>query len=344
MRLPLVLMNSFATRDDSLEALSRIDGLASDVPADFVQRKEPKIVADDGAPVVVAGRPGARVGAARARRRLPVARRLGDARRAPGARLPLPRSCRTPTTSARCSTRASSPGSRARRSRSCRRSPTAPRPTARAAISRGARRTAGWCCARSAQVPDDDADAFQDIARHTFFNTNNLWVDLRALQAVHGGARAACIGPADDRQPQDRRPERLRLDRRSCSWRPRWARRSASSTAPGAARAADPVRAGEDDQRPARAALGRIRADGRPRRRAGREPGATRRSSTLDDAYYKLLRDFEERFAAGAPSLVEAERLKVVGRRHASARAWWCKGSVTVEGPSVLDDGTVLEG
>src|SRR5829696_7840468 len=58
VRLPLVLMNSFATRDDSLEALSRIDGLASDVPADFVQSKEPKIVADDGAPVAWPDNPG----------------------------------------------------------------------------------------------------------------------------------------------------------------------------------------------------------------------------------------------------------------------------------------------
>src|ERR1044071_2037737 len=37
--VPLVLMNSFATRDDSLEALP--DEVASSVPADFVQHKEP---------------------------------------------------------------------------------------------------------------------------------------------------------------------------------------------------------------------------------------------------------------------------------------------------------------
>ena len=63
----------------------------------------------------------------------------------------------------------------------------------------------------------------------------------------------------------------------------------------------------------------------------------------LDDAYYKRLRDFDERFAAGAPSLVEAERLKVVGDVTFGAGVV-VKGSVTVEGPSVLDDGTVLEG
>src|SRR6476661_7034650 len=36
-RLPLVLMHSFATREDSLKALAEHPDLASDVPADFVQ-------------------------------------------------------------------------------------------------------------------------------------------------------------------------------------------------------------------------------------------------------------------------------------------------------------------
>ena len=33
----------------------------------------------------------------------------------------------------------------------------------------------------------------------------------------------------------------------------------------------------------------------------------------LDDDHYKLLRDFDARFPAGAPSLVECERLAVEG-------------------------------
>src|SRR4051794_20390317 len=50
-RLPLVLMDSFATRDDSLAALERHDGLGSDVPMDFVQNKVPKLREDDVEPV-----------------------------------------------------------------------------------------------------------------------------------------------------------------------------------------------------------------------------------------------------------------------------------------------------
>src|SRR5213078_3285189 len=45
-RLPLVLMNSFYTRDDSLAALARYPELESDLPLDFVQGKFPKLLAD----------------------------------------------------------------------------------------------------------------------------------------------------------------------------------------------------------------------------------------------------------------------------------------------------------
>ncbi|GMA26005.1 hypothetical protein GCM10025864_37640 [Luteimicrobium album] len=52
VRLPLVLMNSFRTRDDSLAALERYPDLAVDgVPQDFLQNREPKLLADDLTPV-----------------------------------------------------------------------------------------------------------------------------------------------------------------------------------------------------------------------------------------------------------------------------------------------------
>src|SRR3954471_19854272 len=46
-RLPLVLMDSFATRDDSLAALERYGDLSAGLPADFVQNKVPKLREDD---------------------------------------------------------------------------------------------------------------------------------------------------------------------------------------------------------------------------------------------------------------------------------------------------------
>src|SRR4051812_29322609 len=50
-RLPLVLMDSFYTRDDTLAALGRYPDLAADVPLDFVQGKVPKLDADTLEPV-----------------------------------------------------------------------------------------------------------------------------------------------------------------------------------------------------------------------------------------------------------------------------------------------------
>lgn len=35
-----------------------------------------------------------------------------------------------------------------------------------------------------AQCPDEDLDSFQDIERHQFFNTNNIWVNLEKLKEV----------------------------------------------------------------------------------------------------------------------------------------------------------------
>jgi UTP--glucose-1-phosphate uridylyltransferase len=64
---------------------------------------------------------------------------------------------------------------------------------------------------------------------------------------------------------------------------------------------------------------------------------------TLDDACYKRLSDFDERFPAGPPSLVGAQRLEVVGDVRFGAGVV-VRGSVRVEGPAELDDRTVLEG
>jgi UTP--glucose-1-phosphate uridylyltransferase len=58
---------------------------------------------------------------------------------------------------------------------------------------------------------------------------------------------------------------------------------------------------------------------------------------------FKLLRDFEERFAGGPPSLVEAERLEVEGdvRFGSGVKV---RGRVHIDGPAQIPDGAVLEG
>merc|ERR1711907_562970 len=51
--------------------------------------------------------------------------------------------------------------------------------------------TGGLTLRESAQCPKDDEKAFQDTSKYTYFNTNNLWVDLLQLKGAfekHAGA------------------------------------------------------------------------------------------------------------------------------------------------------------
>jgi UTP--glucose-1-phosphate uridylyltransferase len=63
----------------------------------------------------------------------------------------------------------------------------------------------------------------------------------------------------------------------------------------------------------------------------------------LDDEHYKLLPRFDAHFPAGPPSLVEAERLEVVGDV-TFGRDVAVRGSVRVEGPRRVEDGALLDG
>jgi UTP--glucose-1-phosphate uridylyltransferase len=77
------------------------------------------------------------------------------------------------------------------------------------------------------------------------------------------------------------------------------------------------------------------------------EQGAGPPVAVLDPEHFKLLAGFEERFAGGPPSLVEAERLEVRGDV-AFGRGVIVRGRVTIAhgGPGRLriDDATVLTG
>ena len=113
-RLPLVLMNSLRHARRLAGGARAHPELASDVPADFVQNKVPKLAADDLAPVEWPADPGLEWAPPGHGDLYTALRHLGDARRAARPRLPLRLRLQRPTTSARCSSRGSSPGSRAR--------------------------------------------------------------------------------------------------------------------------------------------------------------------------------------------------------------------------------------
>ena len=202
-RLPLVLMDSFCTHDDALEALGDfgVRRPARLRPAqgaeDPRRRPEPVEWPDDpslewcppghGDLYTALLTSGMLDDAARARLPLRVRLELRQPRR--GARPADPRLDRARGDPVRDGGDAA-----------------APRRTARAATSR-AGPTAATCCARPRRRRDEDLDALQDISRHRYVNTNNLWIDLRVLARRHARARRR-PRPAADRQPQDRRSRR----------------------------------------------------------------------------------------------------------------------------------------
>ncbi len=58
----------------------------------------------------------------------------------------------------------------------------------------------------AAQCPPEEVALFQDITRHRYFNTNNIWLDLQALadhMARHGGIALPMIRNAKTVDPRD---------------------------------------------------------------------------------------------------------------------------------------------
>src|SRR5450759_2991722 len=142
VRLPLLFLHSFNTRDDCLAALAAYPDLAVDgLPLDMVQSQEPKLRADDLTPVEcrrIRSSSGARPVTATSTRRCSTRACWMRCSRPGSATRTFP----TPTTSVPRRVRSWPAGSRAAARRSRRRSPPAPPWTSRAAISRGAARTA----------------------------------------------------------------------------------------------------------------------------------------------------------------------------------------------------------
>jgi UTP--glucose-1-phosphate uridylyltransferase len=345
-RLPLVLMNSFYTRDDSLAALGRYPDLPADVPLDFVQGKVPKIRAEDLEPVEWPSDPDlewappghgdlytalvtsgmleqllergyeyAFVGNADNLGATLDERILGWFAR---EELPFLMEVADRTEADRKG------GHLARR-----------------------RDGGGFVLREIAQTPDEDADAFQDVGRHRYFNTNTLWVNLRALARLMDDrdgvlglpmiVNRKTVDPGDSSSP-----DVIQLE-----------------TAMGAAidvfEDAGAVRVPRERFAPVKTTndLLVVRSDVYVLTDEARVVVSPERPLDglplvdLDSAHYKLLREFDERFPAGPPSLVECERLTVQGDVRFGADVT-VRGSVTIEHDGAdqlrIDDGALLEG
>jgi UTP--glucose-1-phosphate uridylyltransferase len=336
-RVPLVLMSSFATRDDSLAALERHPEVASDVPLDFLQNKVPKISADDLQPVSWQPDPAlewAPPGHGDLYTALVTSGML-ETLREQGYRYAFVSN--SDNLGAVLEPRILTWIEReevpfvmevARRTEADRKGGHLAR-----------RRGDGLLLRETAQTPEEDLEKLQDVGRHRYVNTNNLWVDLEALRATLD-ERDGVLGlpiivnrkTVDPSDPSS--PAVVQLE-----------------TAMGAAvgvfdgaralhvprRRFAPVKTTND--------LLALRSDAYVLFDDYRVELAPEREDPpfidLDSDYYKLIGDFEARFPAGAPSLVECERLVVIGDV-TFGRGVVVRGAVTVEAPAQVADCAVL--
>jgi UTP--glucose-1-phosphate uridylyltransferase len=339
-RLPLVLMNSFATREDSLAALERYDHLSAGLPADFVQNKVPKLRADDLEPVRWPDDPSlewAPPGHGDLYTALVTSGML-DALTGDGYRYAFVSN--SDNLGAVLDPRILAWFAESE-------APFLMEVADRTSSDRKgghlARRASdgGLVLREIAQTPDADVDAFQDTSRHRYFNTNTLWVDLHALRDVLSGAGVLDLPMIVNRKSVDP------ADKGST---PVIQLETAMGAAIGVFEGAAALRVPRSRFVPVKTTndLLSLRSDayvigeGRAVHLAPERDGVPP-FVDLDTDHYKLVGQFEERFPEGAPSLVACSALHVHGDVTFGAGVV-VRGDVTVDGPAAVPDGAVLDG
>ncbi len=339
VRLPLLLMNSFRTRDDSLAALSAYPDLpVDDLPLDFVQNREPKLRADDLAPVEWPADPSLEwcpPGHGDVYTALSASGVL-DQLLAAGLRYAFLSNSDNlaATADPRVAGWFAASGAPFA-SEVCRRT-AADRKGGHLAV----RRRDGHLVLReTAQTAPEDADAFADLTRHRYFNCNNLWVDLQALsRLLHD--KAGVLGLPLIRNPKtvdpsdSSSPDVVQIET---------AMGAAVEVFPGALALEVPrsrflpVKS-TNDLLALRSDVYERAPDWSMRLAAGRDDAPF---IDLDPDFYKLIGDFDAHFPAGAPSLIEAASLTVHG-------SWTFGRGVVVRGDGRLEadgsPGTVPDG
>ncbi|HET7386312.1 MAG TPA: UTP--glucose-1-phosphate uridylyltransferase [Nocardioidaceae bacterium] len=330
VRLPLLFMNSFRTSADTLAALERYPDLVSvpELPVEFLQNMEPKLRADDLTPVSWPADPdlewcppghGDLYTALRGQGLLD---RLLDA----GFRRVF------------CSNSdnlGAVPDPLVAQWFADSGAPIAIEAVRRTASDKKgghfARRTsdARVVLRETAQTPEDDRKALGDLDRHKFTSTNNLWFDVAAMReqmdrsdGVLGLAMIKNLKHVDPSDPSS--PEVIQIET---------AMGAAIEVFEGAAlievtrERFVPVKTTND--------LLLIRSDAYELDGSWSLTLAEGLEQApyvdLDPRHYKLVDDFEARFAAGVPSLREAGSLVVDGD-------WTFGADVRVVGPASLDD------
>lgn len=163
-----------------------------------------------------------------------------------------------------------------------------------------------------AQCPEEDTEAFQDIARHRYFNTNSLWLRVEALRAAlasHEGAlplplikNIKTVDPRDGNSPRVLQLESAMGAAIECFAR-------AGAVLVPRARFA-PVKTTGD--------LLALRSDAyvvtpEARLELDRSRGGVPPDVVLDPRFYKVLDGLEAAFGQHAPSLKNCRRFEVSG-------------------------------
>ncbi|HWP64875.1 MAG TPA: UTP--glucose-1-phosphate uridylyltransferase [Candidatus Limnocylindria bacterium] len=342
--LPLVLMNSFRTRDDSRRVLERYPELATGLPEDFLQHKVPRIGKDDGRPATWPANPELEWCPPGHGDVYPALLTSGllDALRARGIRWAFL--------------------SNADNLGACldldvlgwvasEEIPflmeVADRSEADKKGGHVARASDGRLVLReTAQCPPDDVTAFQDVRRHRYFNTNNLWVDLDVLarlleerRGILGLSMIVNEKPIDPHDPSSPRVIQLETAMGAAIGVfpgarvlhvPRGRLVPVKTTSDLLALWSDAYELADD-----------FRVVVSPRRRAGDLV------VDLDPAYYREVDDLTARFPDGPPSLVGCHRFVVRGDVRFGGGVV-AEGDVTIrqEGsaPREVPAGSVLRG
>jgi UTP--glucose-1-phosphate uridylyltransferase len=339
-RIPLLLMNSFATREDSLAALERYPELEVDLPLDFVQGKVPKLRADGFEPVDWPDNPAlewAPPGHGDVYTSLATSGLLEQLLERGYEYLFLSNSDNLGAVlEPRILGWFAAEGL-----------PFVSEVTDRTEGDKkgghlARRRGGGLVLRETAQTPEEDLDAFEDTSRHRFFNCNTIWLDLGALQGtleerdgVLGLPMIVNRKTVDPTDPSS--PGVIQLE-------------TAMGAAIDAFEGAGALRVPRGRFVPVKTTndLLALRSDAYELeddwtvRLAGARDGRPPLVE-LDSEYFKLLPDFEARFEGGPPSLRDCSRLTVTGDVRFGTDVI-VRGSVTVEGPRRIADGALLEG
>lgn len=338
-RLPLVLMNSFATRTDSLAALTQYPGLAADLPADFVQNRVPKLDASTLEPAEFPADPALEWVPPGHGDLYPALAGSGmlDAMLDKGYRYAFVSNSDNlgavlePRILAWMANEGHSFVMEA---------------TDRARADRKGGHLAhthdgGLLLREIAQTPDADLGAFQDTGRHRYFNTNSLWLDLRALKGLIDRDGVIDLPMIVNRKTIDPR------DRDST---PVLQLETAMGAAIGVFEGAAAVRVDRSRYAPVKTTgdLLALRSDAYVAGSDFSVSLAPERDGVpplidLAPEHYRLVDDFERHFPSGVPSLLRCHSLTLDGDISFGPGVT-IEGDVTIAGDRLIPGGTTLRG